>query len=104
MNFFFGRRGWKKYNMFFPFVSIFTAAIVTRWMFVAIRDMHRNQELNCGWTNTWNDRIATEGFENKISIDSLQQRHLRGHRLDNNLLIDSKQQHYLRGFVERISV
>ena len=95
----------KKHNMIFPFVRIFTVAIVTRWMFVAMRDIHQNQQRKCVWIQRWNDMTTSaDGFENKFSPDSPRQHYLRGGRLDNNLLVDSKQQHYLRGFVERISV
>jgi hypothetical protein len=79
--------------MIFPFVSIFTAMIVTRWMFVAIRDMHGNQQLKCALAV---DMHRVDGF----STDSIQQRRLRGGILTNS----QRQQQHLRGFVDRISM
>jgi hypothetical protein len=73
--------------MIFPFVRIFTVAIVTRWMFVAMRDLHRKKEQKCA--------LALDMHK----TDSIQQRHLRG-----GILTSSIQQHHLRGFVDRISM
>lgn len=74
--------------MIFPFVRIFTVAIVTRWMFVAMRDVHRKKEQKCA--------LALDMHK----TDSIQQRHLRGGILTNS----PRQQHHLRGFVDRISM
>jgi hypothetical protein len=74
--------------MIFPFVRIFTVAIVTRWMFVAMRDVHRKKEQKCAL------------ILDMHNTDSPRQRHLRGGILTNS----QRQQHHLRGFVDRISM
>lgn len=73
--------------MIFPFVRIFTVAIVTRWMFVAMRDVHRKKEQKCA--------LALDMYK----TESIRQRYLRG-----GILTNSIQQHHLRGFVGRISM